>query len=338
MTRNQSLNCHGMIVAALVVFALFGSGPSAVVGATLNRNLDSYVLFAFQSIDFKGRNANPAKGFILGGNVGVNTDASSDPNSFHLNMGGGGSSHPVVMSPGTQVAAHRMNLGGSDVTVGDVFANVASASTLLSNRTSGPDPYTAPIISPLTPFDILGFTPNRAITNSAADVTVNNNQTLNLLLGDYRDIQVKDDATINFGPGTYNIRNLVGGKDITIGLTDSTIILVDGAFTVNNNALIGNGTLGMGQIKAGSLGVGSNDATIKFSQESIAYGQFFAPNGILNLGNNTNLYGRFIAKNIGSDFNVNVTYVPEVGVPEPATLLLAIGGLSGLLVLARQRR
>ncbi|MEX0642809.1 MAG: PEP-CTERM sorting domain-containing protein [Pirellulales bacterium] len=343
MTRiNQRPSCRHAATTC-VILSLFGGValcPPSAHAATINRNLDSYVLFALESLSFKGRNAMPSKGFILGGNVGVNIDSNNGSNGHDLTMGGGGSSHAVVMSAGTQVVADRMNLGGADVTVGDIFANTYSNETLNSIHASGPTAYTAPIIDPLTSFDILGFTPNRAITNNAADLVVNNGLTHNLALGDYRDIQVKDDATINFGPGTYNIRNLVGGKDITIGLTDATIILVDGEFTVNNDALIGAGTGGMAQIKAGSLGVGANDNTIKFSQESEARGQFFAPNGILSLGNNTDLFGRFIANVIGSDFNVNVTYIPGTGggIPEPGTLLLAVFGFAAALSAARRRR
>lgn len=337
MKPTQNLTrLRAAIALAFTGLVIVSGHARPATAATINRNLNSYVLFAFESIDFKGQNGNPnpPKGVILGGNVGVNTDASSNPNENHLNMGGGGGSHNVVMSPGTQVAAHRMSLGGSHVVVGDVFANVVAGNTLQATRESGPTAYAAPIISD-TPLGVLGFTPNRAITNGAADVTVNNGQTLNLLLGNYRDIQVKDDATINFGPGTYNLRNLVGGKDIKIGLTDSTIILVDGEFTVNNNALIGAGTTGLAQIKTGSFGVGANDASIKFSQESKAHGQFYAPLGILNLGNNTDLFGRFIANKIGSDFNVNVTFV---SVPEPAAAMLLVAGLLAAVGAGARRR
>src|SRR5262245_22533601 len=86
---------------ALLAFAVLVGQAASLRAATLNRNLDSYVLFALQSLSFKGRNADPLQGFITGGNVGVNIDSNNGDNGFDLTMGGGGSGHVVVMSVGS---------------------------------------------------------------------------------------------------------------------------------------------------------------------------------------------------------------------------------------------
>lgn len=77
---------------------------------------------------------------------------------------------------------------------------------------------------------------------------------------------------------------------------------------------------------------GGNDATIKFSQDTKANGHFYCPNGTMNLGNHTDLLGRFWAKKVGSDWNVTMTHSI---VPEPtAGVALSLG----FLMLRRRRR
>lgn len=311
----------------ILASALLGIGSSAV--AQVNRNIESYVLFAFDELDFKGRDADVTRGFIRNGNVGVNKiDPTPTSGGNLLNMGGGGSSHPVIMSPGTQVVADSMNLGGSDVTVWDIYSNLPTAATLQANRNSGPTGFVAPV---LLSIPSLGFTPNRASTNAAADVTINENLTLSLNPGTYRDVKPKDGSTLNLIGGVYDFRSMRAGKGVTINCTDATIILVDQDFTFNNDGFFGVGTNGGAKVYAGSYNVGSNDATIAFSRRTEAHGRFYAPNGNLNLGNHTDLYGSFWANRINSDWNVNIWAVPE-----PGALLGFATGL-GLLVVSRRK-
>ncbi len=310
-------------LAFVGVFALVAADASAA----LSRDINSYVLFAGSSLNFKGRDGQDVtRGVIKNGNVGVNRiDPTPNSGGWLLNMGGGGSSHPVVMGVGSQVVADSMNLGGSDVTAWDIYANIYSNATQQANRNSGPTGFSGPVLS----MPGLGFTPGRASTNAASDVTVNDNLTLNLVTGTYRDVRVKDGATLNLGAGTYDFRNMVGGKNITINVTDATIILVDGQFTFNNNGKFGLGTQGNARIYAGSFGVGANDATIAFSRNTEAHGLFYAPNGNLNLGNHTDLFGHFWADDINSDWNVSMD------IPAPGSIgLIALGGI----VVGRRRR
>lgn len=316
---------HTTKVLGAAVVLLTASGALAQV----NRDINSYVLFALTDLSFKGRDADATRGFIIGGNVGVNRiDPTPNDSNHQLRMGGGGSAHPVVMSPGTQVVSDSMGLGGSDVTVWDMYANVWGNTNLQANRNSGPTAFTPTIVALLPS---LGFTPNRALTNGAADFNVPENTTATLAPGSVRrDVTVRDGATLNLGAGVYDLRNLRCGTDVTINVTDQTILRIDGEFSMNNDGFFGVGTQGLAQVFCGSYQVGSNDATIHFSRRTEAHGWFYAPNGILNLGNHTDLFGRFWADQIGSDWNVNVTYTPTPG----ALGLVALGGM----VAGRRRR
>ncbi|HVZ94507.1 MAG TPA: hypothetical protein VG797_08350 [Phycisphaerales bacterium] len=318
---------HGAIVASLLCTV----GLAAPLAeAALSRDINTYVLFAYNELSFKGRDADVTRGFILGGNVGVNRlDPSPGNPDLLLHMGGGGSSHTVVMSQGTQVVADSMSLGGSDVFVWDVYANEYSNPTLQTNRNSGPLSFGGPIIAPET-LPTLPFTPGRAITASASDVTVTSNTTMTLAPGVYRDVRAQDDSILNLGAGVYDLRDFNAGKEVVIHCTDQTILRIDSGFSLNNDCEFGIGTNAGAQILAGSFDIGANDNTVNFSRRSVVYGQFFAPNGKLALGNHTDLFGHFWAGDIGSDFNVNIN------VPAPGTAMAAFA-MPGLLAVRRRR-
>ena len=54
----------------------------------------------------------------------------------------------------------------------------------------------------------------------------------------------------------------------------------------------------------------------------------------MNLGADTDLYGRFVAREITGDFDVNVTFRQPV--PEPTSALLFGAGLSLILLTCRR--
>ena len=56
---------------------------------------------------------------------------------------------------------------------------------------------------------------------------------------------------------------------------------------------------------------------------------------MIDLGNHTDLYGRFVAKQIDSDFNVNVTIVH---VPEPTAVWIVASAMAGLHLARRRAR
>jgi hypothetical protein len=314
--------------------------------AILNRDINSYVLFALDELHFKGQNAEPGRGQILGGNIGVNR---SEPNTNNFLMTLGGASAEVVVSDDVQVVADSMQLSikfqSQSINPGqvDLFSNRFGQLPAATNYRST-DTFADPI---LTPPD-LPFDP--ADNTSTTDVTVLEDQTDSLLPGMYRDVWLKDGATLNLTAGVYYMRNLKGGKQVTVNLTDDTILYINGQFFMNEEPHFGIGTNAGAKVYVASINdtfndLGHNDNSVHFGRgglnnPAIVYGQFYAPFGILDLGNGSDLYGRFWARLIDSDFNVNITLLepPEGGplVPEPRAALLVV--LGAAMMIYRPRR
>lgn len=182
----------------------------------------------------------------------------------------------------------------------DVFANVVNGGSPPVVRDVGPTGFAAPVIATNQLPNLPSF------TAGTTTVTVSSNTTLNRAPGSYGGVSVQDDGTLNLVAGTYIVAFLHGGKRAHINTTDTTVVLAAQDISTNNDAVIAPSCLA--QFSARSDSVGSNNFTVSFSRNTEAHGQFFAPNGQLNLGDSTDLFGRFVAKSIGSGWNTNVTY------------------------------
>ena len=92
---------------------------SATVGNYTD--IDSYVFLARDELDFKGGNEGQnIRGYVLGGNVGVNAvDSTPDNSSALLSVGLNGL---FVMSPDTQLVGDSIRLG-EEASVWDVYRN-----------------------------------------------------------------------------------------------------------------------------------------------------------------------------------------------------------------------
>jgi hypothetical protein len=273
----------------------------------VSRNINSYVLFAYEELSFKGNGTGTnERGVIAGGHVGVNTvDFTPNNSSVLLSMGGGGGSHEVFMSDGSQVVADSARLD-ADSKIYDLFVNILMGGSPPDVRHSGPTPFAhatateaviaAAALPALPPF-----------AAGSTSVTVVSGATVTLAPGTYGDVTVQNNGTLNLGDGVYTVQNLRGGKHVRINTAPQTVVRIAGEFATNNDSYVG--PAGTAQFLVRSDGVKSNDHSIGFGRNTEAHGQFFAPNGIMGLGHTTDLYGRFIAKKIGSDFSVNVTLV-----------------------------
>jgi hypothetical protein len=109
-----------------------------------SRDINNYVLFATDSLTFKGDDASGAsqtRGLITGGHVGVNRiDTTHNPPSPLLSMCGGGSNHRVIMSDGTQVVADTAAFQ-SPCNLYDVFANIVNGGSPAVIRDVGGDSF-----------------------------------------------------------------------------------------------------------------------------------------------------------------------------------------------------
>jgi hypothetical protein len=114
-------------VAASASIAVVALWPASVQTnhVPVSRNINDYVLFAYDTLEFKGQNACPSCGQILGGHVGANAVAGAKGNPT-LSLGSGGSGHKVFMSDDTQVAGDSVRIGNTS-SVFQLYANKVQA-------------------------------------------------------------------------------------------------------------------------------------------------------------------------------------------------------------------
>jgi len=285
----------------LSAFALFlGFAPVSVVHAEPSRNINTYVLFAYEDCDFKGRNADPTRGFITGGNVGVNKIDTHNPPNPVLSLGANGE---VYLSSGTQVVANTARIN-SNANLYDLYVNVLIGDSPPTVRNQGPTGFAAPILGPGD------LPPPPVCTPGTIPVVVESNTTVNLTAGSYGDIQVKDDGTLNLGAGNYQVKSVSCGRRVTINTVPGTILTVSEDFHLNNGSYVGPAC--DFRLELCSNNVDSNNSTVSFGRNSTFYGTVFAPFGRINLGHSSDLFGRFWAETIGSDWNVNIEFCPTI--------------------------
>lgn len=308
--------------------------------AALNGDINTYALFAYDELIWKGGNVGGTQGHIYGGNVGVNYPGLS-PTGVSL---GFGTDRTGYMDPGYQLVGDSFRNNTATSVIYYLFANTLNNLTATiqpgyANPATAPNgnyTFTAPII-PTASLPKLPFTPNRALTNNASDLTVAKGTTVTLTPGALRDVRINDGATVNLGNGTYDMRSVDIGKNITINVQNNTIIQVDRGFTNNDGLKLGTnaGYNGGAQLFVGgdTFNV-STERVTNFAHNSEVHVQYFAPTDWLDLGGQNNLYGRFWAERITGDPNNNVYYTTPV--PLPTTILLLSSGLLGLIGIRRK--
>ena len=152
------LALFGASLPLLIVFnAPFAQASSN--GAQIERNVQNYVLFALDSLSFKGGNESThTKGWVLGGNVGVNNpDPNLGDNTIQMDVGANGL---FKMSDNTQLVGGSIRLG-PEASVWDAYRAAEAGS-------GWPPP---PVVNP----DIGGFTVRNAvyaIDNFAPDLPI----------------------------------------------------------------------------------------------------------------------------------------------------------------------
>src|SRR6185369_7939742 len=199
----------------------------------------------------------------------------------------------------------------SPCNLANLFVNRLTGGSPPVVRNQGPTAFTAPIIDPALLPSVPAFSPG------TTPITVESNTTVSLAPGAYGLVWVKDDGRLTLAAGTYQINELSGGKRVHINTADGTVLLVATEFGVNNDAVIGPAC--GAQFWVRSDGVGANDFSIHFSKHSEVHGQYFAPNGIISLGDDTDLFGRFIGRDVRSGWNTNVSYCLGSGGPPPSS-------------------
>lgn len=317
---------------------------SATVQAAPSTDLDSYVLFATGNgvplanpvLSFKGGNA-AGRGLVYGGHVGVNKqdpNLNNDPAMTAVGING-----DFIMQSGYQLVSDSIRLG-QEAVVYDVYTNkqvgVGWGAPGVVNGTIST--FTAPLFNPMPSL----FAPFS--TSSVTDIDVSAGTTYNggtpLTPGAYRDLQVRDNASIYLSAGTYTFRRLNTGQSFNIFTVPGTIVQVTGDTDPNSLDMQFNGNgsfVGSAVPNVESVALFRYLGTdVQFSDNSTFYGVILAPDAQISLGRGMDLYGRFIGGGINSDFGDNIYYRNVV--PEPSSLLALAGGLGCLIPLVRRRK
>ena len=133
--------------------AAFAAPPSRPV----DHDINSYVLFAFNTLNFKGaQNGDAAtRGLIQGGNVGAE-GLGGDPNAVDLAICSNGA---ATMDPDTQVVAPTMRLTNL-CNVWDVYTNSLVGNPPVVPQNSGPTPFSGLIVPNPPAFPSFNCDPN----------------------------------------------------------------------------------------------------------------------------------------------------------------------------------
>jgi hypothetical protein len=268
----------------------------------IDRDIESYVLFALTSLHFGAGNTLVSQ--ITGGNIGVNS-AGGEIST----CGGGGNGQALHMDDGSQVVADNVSMQ-ANCDIWDLFTNNLTGGSPPTIRNAGPEPIDSfPIITTLPAF------PDFSCPNT-------DQQVLSGVLppGGYGHVVV--DGSLTLGAGTYTFCSLrLGGGQL---ITDpGTVVQIVSRLVAGNDAIIGPACNALFYIKNENVGGDSNFDLSSYGRRSTIAGRFWAPNGTINLGNTTNLNGEFWADELIADFNVNVAGCTDQGEPTTTTTTTA---------------
>ena len=293
------------VVAGFVASPVHADPPLAP-----SRDIRSYVLFAYDEMILKGAVGTVDRGYIRGGDIGVNyADRGQDgsPSLSYATLG------PVIMDAGSNAVADSVRAANAQGVFFNLFANSVNASFDATILGAGPLPFTTPII-PTANLPVLPFTPGRALTDGAADVQVGGiglPSPHTMAPGAYRDVRVNDRKTLNLGDGTYDFRSLSVGTNVTVNVTDRTVIQIDRDWHVNDGLQFGVGTRSGARVYLGALGFGANQLpVVNFAHRSELHMQFFSPTGWLDMGGINQLHGRYWAQRITGDMRTAICASP----------------------------
>ena len=298
--RRRSTVGFAAVCAAALGIGAFPALASAGTAPKVHRDLRFYVLFATDQLSFQGSQGGPSH--IANGDIGVN-NADTDPHGASLNICQAGAVH---MDPGSQVVADSVQ-GSAPCDVANLFANTSNGTPPIAPRDSGPTKFDLPIIASLPPFPVFAC-------DNGSPKTVPQAGALDLAPGTYGDLRLQDLSKLTLHGGTYTFCNWAQGKNVTVVDQADTIIQIAGGMNLNDNASFG--SVCDAQIFVQSIGVNPISATVAFGHNSTVTGRFWVPRGRIALGHATDLTGRFFARQINTDWNVDVT---GCGGPPPPT-------------------
>jgi hypothetical protein len=276
----------------------------------VDTDINRYVLFGFESVDFKG-GQNAARGIISGGNVGANgvkpLQRGIEPN-VNICVNG-----RTTMDVGSQLVADGLraqHAPGQPCVFWDVFANVLVGAANLGSPNSGPTPVELPVVEPppFPEFSCAGGQDFIVRGGSAA-----------MFPGTYDYVNFQNGSDVLMHVGTYSMCRFHMGQNVDVRFAANVRrtgpqinIQVEQTFRLGNG-----GTFGEDEdcyrtwvyVRADGQNI-NNDNTINFSTNDTIYGHFYTKFGKIALGHGNDLHGTYWGQRLISDWNVN-TYPCE---------------------------
>jgi hypothetical protein len=302
-----------LLTTAGVVFTT--APPAQAKRKDLDADLNSYVLFAFEELDFKGGQGNHGTSIIDGGNIGVNESGFIRGNDYRMNIC---ANARMKMSDNTFVVADTLRMGDTstptqECDVYKVFNNTGARNNEES-RTGPARQFVPPPLAATPPFPDYQCNPN------LPKFTVPRNGTATMTPGVYGEVEWQNATRVTLLAGTYTMCRITTGQNVRVSTQPGVVIQVAQDFLINDAMRFdGSDCDDIPVVYVRSDGKHpNNDNSVRFGENSEIWGHFYTPNGRLNLGRRTDLHGTFWARSIGSDFNVDVEYC-RPRLPEPDT-------------------
>ena len=291
----RDLSSRSLLGLVLLLVLLHGAGP--VLGAASD-DFDDAVIVATNSA-FLEQNSQ-----VVDGDVVVN-DASPGPtlaSQKELTIGLG-----VTTPAGFAVKADSIRVRSSAVVGGDVFCNELDDGSGAVTCTALP----LPVFAALPPFVAAEPRPD------AADVHVASGGSAVLAPGDYGDVTVKQNGSLLFTGGIYNLRSLDAGIAVNLVFAAPSEVRIAGRFDTDQSSYVGpqpGAAVTAADVVfyvAGINGAGGNlGATPKAAQIGLGNSveaNFYVPNGTLWLRQGSVATGSFIGRDVDVGIGVTVT-------------------------------
>jgi hypothetical protein len=299
-----------VLVVACGMVAFLPDWASSQEPPQVNRDIRSYVLFAVGEVDFKGGNEGRGRGRITGGNVGAN-GVGLGPTQAAVEICNNGY---AFMSDGTQMVGDSVRFTPLCDVYNAFFNTILGAGGGVARNFSGP--FTPPVISRLPQFPDFDCEPG------APNVTVTANQTATVAPGVYNEVRFQNATRVRMEAGLYRVCRFDTGQNVVVTTEPGVIMQVQERWHLSPGVdFAGPGCTGIPRVFVRGTGIGHNDNSINFSNNTAVWGHFYAGSHRIALGRSNDLHGTIwagqlqglIVGRIGSDFQTNVDYCPPVG-------------------------
>ena len=169
----------------------------------------------------------------------------------------------------------------------------------------------------------------------APDVTVAKNGSATLAAGDYGLISVKQGGVVTFSGGVYDVGEIDSGSSTTLQFAAPSQVRIAGKFALDDHSFVGPAA-GSG-ITAADLvfyvaGINGNNGNLgatpkaaKIGMACTAQASFYVPNGTLQIRENTQATGAFLARDVlvglGADLYLDSYFVNRAPTAQPQDVI-----------------